>query len=208
MRIMPVRTFGDFSLTRRHPLADGIRYAIRNGARVIVITSTLDQYLHFIVPTLREAESARVLVVCSAGNAGQNRDDDLREIGSLSNVLLVTGSRKDGSWAGLSYGKIISAAAPCGDMQLLSFDEYAPVPNMGTSWAAPIAAAVAATLLSQEPGLTPNQIIERIRRCSVMHESMRGKLGGGRIDMLRVIRNVPADVPPNAVDEPGFSDGD
>lgn len=78
---------------------------------------------------------------------------------------------------------------PYSDQNDHDSNDYAPVSHMGTSWSAPIAAAIAATLISQEPELTPEQVSERLRRCSVRHESMSGKLGGGRIDMLRTITN-------------------
>lgn len=190
VRLMPVRVLGDGALWQRY--ADGIRYATKQGARVIVCTTSLSQIVQFIESALKEAEAANVLFVCSAGNRTRyniDNDEELKPLRKFSNVLIVAGSRKDGRLAPLSFGSMAQVAAPCDDMKLLSFNDYVPVPHMGTSWAAPIAAAVAATFISQEPDLTPQQVIDRIRRCSVPHETMNGKIAGGRIDMLRVIAN-------------------
>lgn len=192
IRIMPVRTTGDYALLQR--TADGMHYAMDHGARVIVCTQDLHQILQFIVPAIERANKADVLFVCSAGNAQRfNIDEDLKELGGFPNVLIVAGSRKDGSLAPLCFGRLSLIAAPCEGMQLLSYNDYASVSHMGTSWAAPIAAAVAATLISQEPTLKPAEVIERIRRSSTVHSSMEGKLSGGRIDMLRVLSDSAAE---------------
>ncbi len=157
-------------------------------------------FIPFILPAIEKADKADVLFVCSAGNSqSENIDRTLRDLKNFSNVLIVSGSRKDGSLAPLSFGALSAIAAPCEDMKLLSFDNYAPVSHMGNSWAAPIAAAVAATLISQEPATKPALVIDRLKRNSHIHISMAGKLSGGRIDMLRVMTDskaVPTSISP------------
>jgi hypothetical protein len=190
VRLMPIRVAGEVN-SPEDAVVEGLRYAIRHGAKVIVCTIDVSQLLPRIVPVLREAEQAGVLYVCPAGNReGHDIDEELMEISELSNVLIVAGSLRDGSLAPLAFGRRAQIAAPCSELSLLSFNRYVAAP-MGTSWAAAVAGAVAATLISQEPQLTPREVIERIQSCSIMDDTMRDTLGGGRIDMLRVVTDVP-----------------
>jgi subtilisin family serine protease len=55
----------------------------------------------------------------------------------------------------------------------------------GTSFAAPIVAAVAATLLSQKPELTPPKVIDRLKKASIIAPGME-KIGGGRLNMAKL----------------------
>jgi hypothetical protein len=189
VRLMPIRVAGEVNAPEDAPAA-GIRYAVTHGARVIICTIRILELLPRIIPALKEAEKAGVLFVCPAGNRrNYNIDDDFKEVGVLSNLLIVAGTLKDGSLAPLSFGKRVQVAAPCSDMRLLSFNRYHEVTYMGTSWATSIAAAVSATLLSQEPHLSPNEVIERLSICGVKDATMRDTIAGGRIDMLKVIMN-------------------
>jgi subtilisin family serine protease len=189
VRLMPIRVAGEVN-SRKDAPAEGFKYAVKHGAKVIVCTIRAPQLFPRIIPALEEAQGADVLFVCPAGNRpNHNIDDEFKPIAHLSNVLIVAGSLKDGSLAPLSYGSSVQVAAPCSDMQLLSFNRYVETKSMGTSWATPIAAAVAATVISQEPRLTPKKVIERLKTCGVSDSGMRAKIAGGRIDMLNAVIN-------------------
>ena len=145
--------------------------------------------------TLQEAAEAGVLFVQAAGNRGKNidTDDDLHGDGLIdflsrsSNVLIVGGTVRDGGLSPrMNFGKRVGIAAPCVDVVAPSWDGYERLKGPGTSFAAPIVAAVAATLLSQEPELTPAQVIARLKQASVITPGMKGKIGGGRLDMAKL----------------------
>ena len=202
IKVMNLRIVGDpevegqTSAQLETTLPKAIRYAIRHGARVIVCTSgSLDS--SDFGTSLREAEAAGVLFIKSAGNHGKNidTDNDLHGdkffdfLSRYSNVLIVGGTARDGGLSPrMNFGKRVGIAAPCVDVVAPSWDGYERLKGPGTSFAAPIVAAVAATLLSQEPELTPAQVIARLRAASILAPGMEGVIGGGRLDMLRLFQ--------------------
>jgi subtilisin family serine protease len=147
--------------------------------------------------SLEEAEEAGVLFVQAAGNQGRNIDTseflNYRRVSEFlsrySNVLIVGGTARGGGLSPrMNFGKRVGIAAPCVDVVAPSWDGYERLKGPGTSFAAPIVAAVAATLLSQEPELTPAQVIARLREASVLAPGMKGVIGGGRLDMAKLFR--------------------
>jgi len=185
------QTFAQLKTT----LPKAIRYAIRHGARVIVCTlGSLDS--PDFGTSLQEAEGAGVLFIKSAGNHGKNIDiatdfhgDKFFDfLSRYSNVLIVGGTARDGGLSPrMNFGKRVGIAAPCVDVIAPSWNGYERLKGPGTSFAAPIVAAVAATLLSQVPELTPAQVIARLKKSSVIASGME-KIGGGRLDMAKLFR--------------------
>jgi subtilisin family serine protease len=189
---------GQTSAPLETTLREAIRYAIRNRARVIVCTlGALDPPEKLFGTSLKEAEEAGVLFVLAAGNQGRNIDtSDFLNYSRVSeflsrypNVLVGGGTDRDGGLSPrMNFGKRVGIAAPCVDVVAPSWDGYERLKGPGASFAAPIVAAVAATLLSQEPKLTPAQVIARLREASVLAPGMEGVIGGGRLDMARLFR--------------------
>lgn len=169
-----------------------IRYAIRNGARVIVCTTPLTLAFpikELIEPPLKEARESGVLIIRSAGNSGRSTDEneEYQLLSKFSNILVVGGTVHDGTLSPrMNFGSRVKIAAPCVDMVFPSFDQYDRSKGPGTSFAAPIVAAAAATLLSQSPNLTPIQVIERLRSGAATIPEMKGAIDGGRLDMAKL----------------------
>jgi subtilisin family serine protease len=195
IKIMNLRVGGDPEQETQTPvnlditLPEAIRYAVRNGARVIVCSILSLDNIKGLRASLRETEKAGVLVVWAAGNHAKNidRDKDFDILSLFSNVLVVGGTTRDGTLSPhMNFGKRVGIAAPCVDVVFPSFHGYERFKGPGTSFAAPLVAAAAATLLSQEPGLTPAQIISRLKQASVIAPGMEGKIGGGRLDMAKL----------------------
>jgi hypothetical protein len=67
-----------------------------------------------------------------------------------------------------------------------SFGGYVRSQGARTSLSTAIVAGVAATLLFQERDLTPAQVIARLKKTSVFAPEMKGKIGGGRLDMANL----------------------
>jgi subtilisin family serine protease len=189
---------GQTSAQLEATLPKAIRYAIRHGARVIVCTlGSLDPPEKHFGTSLKEAEEAGVLFVQAAGNQGRNIDTSKvfnyasvsEFLSRYSNVLIVGGTARDGGLSPrMNFGKRVGIAAPCVDVVGPSWDGYERLKGPGTSFAAPIVAAVAATRLSQEPELTPAQLIARLREASVLAPGMEGVIGGGRLDMPKLFQ--------------------
>ncbi len=183
IRIMNLRVGGDpenegeKSVELRIALAQAIRYAIRNGARVIVCTiGTIRDAEGNVEAAVKEAETAGVLFVRAAGNQGGNIDKDKERefLAPYSNVLIVGGTTRDGTLSPLmNFGKLVGIAAPSVDMVFPSFNGYERARGPGTSFSAAIVASVAGTLLSQEPDLKPVQVIARLKKASVLAPGWR-----------------------------------
>jgi subtilisin family serine protease len=169
-------------------ISESIRYAARNGARVIAC-SIWPVSIKGLGAALKEAEEASVLVVWAAGNRGHSidQDKDYDLLAQHPNVLLVGGTIRDGTLSPrMNFGKRVGIAAPCVDMVFPSFQDYERAGGPGTSLSTAIVAGVAGTLISQEPDLTPAQVIARLKEASVRAPGMDGKISGGRLDMARL----------------------
>ena len=198
VKVMPLRVVGapdvkgGYHAGPRVTFPAAIRYAIRNGAKVIVCTTPLNSaspFRELIGPPLKETLESGVLFVRSAGNAGRNIDesDEYELLSRFPNILVVGGTIRNGTLSPrMNYGMRAKIASPCVDMVFPSFDGYDRSVGPGTSFAAPIVAAVAATLLSQHPELSPERIIAKLRVEANAINGMSGKIDGGRLDMAKV----------------------
>lgn len=201
VKIMPLRIVGEpapgskFHAGPRTTLPQAIRYAIRNGARVIVCTllpvgaAKGSVEAASLEASLREADKAGILLVWSAGNQGRNVDtDEFVRFPRFSNILIVGGTIRDGGLSPhMNFGKRVGIAAPCVDMVFPSFDGYSRSKGPGTSFAAALVAGAAATLLSQQRHLTPADVITRMQETSDLAPDMAKAIRGGRLNMARLL---------------------
>lgn len=172
VRIMSVRAVPDGD-ERDKDVANAIRYAVDNGARVLNLSFGKDwsPQREVVDAAVRHADSLGVLLVHAAGNDG--RDVDAR--GAFPTRNLADGTRARNwitvgasSWRGadtlvasfsnwgqegvdlFAPGDDITAAAAGGGVET----------NSGTSMAAPVVAGVAALLLAHFPELTAAEVRE------------------------------------------------
>jgi subtilisin family serine protease len=194
LKIMPLRVAGDYKANLSQTLPAAIRYAVRNGARVIVTGVYIDDYVREhkeFREALKESERKGVLVVLAPRMNGGSLDNELGPLAKSSNVVIVGATRKDGSLAWLpSPCRVIKIAAPGEDMRSCCWGDYGHWPDVTTCPAAALVAAAAATLISQEPGLTPPQVIERLQKTSRKHPSLDRKISGGLLDMEALMASV------------------
>jgi subtilisin family serine protease len=167
-------------------VAEGIRYAAANGARIVNLSlggPTRDKAL---VDAVRAAEAANVLLVCSAGNLGHNVDRQPTYPVSLpaGNLLGVaatepTTGRQLGSFS--NFGRnTIALAAPGVDVLSSAGDGGYEVKS-GTSMAAPHAAGVAALMAAMRPDMSATEL-----RAQLLQNAGRSSLpvSGGYLDAL------------------------
>jgi len=196
IKIMNLRVGGDAEVEGEKcanldtTIPAAIRYAIRNGAKVIACTIyPIRDAQRAVEASLKEAEKAGVLFVRAAGNQHRSidEDEDYKWLAQFSNVLVVGGSTRDGTLSPhMNFGKRVGIAAPSVDMVFPSFDGYVRSKGPGTSFSTAIVAGVAGTLLSQANNLAPAQVIARLKKASVIAPGMEGKIGGGRLDMAKL----------------------
>jgi len=146
---------------------DVLKYCIDNDILILnlsLLGTTADENL------LKQYQEKGGVIICSAGNDGQNRDLEEYTIypccytKDYNNVISVTGSRNKKATMWCDYGKdSVTIAAPCMDMLMPSSDPNNPYyANSGTSEASPFVAGVFALLKSYFPNATSDQIKKAI----------------------------------------------
>ncbi len=179
--IMPIRNtpMGD---EKDKDVANGIRYAVDNGAKIINMSFGKDYSPNkkVVDNAVLYAKKKGVLLIHAAGNDNKNTDyfynypSPLLEDSSIASNWIEVGASgyevNEKLVANFSnYGKYgIDIFAP-------GVDIYATLPEnkydtrSGTSMAAPVVSGVAALLLSYFPELTPEQIIEIITASGTLY---------------------------------------
>ena len=173
VRIMPISVVPANGDERDKDIANGIRYAVENGAKVLNMSfgKRLSPFKEEIDAAIRFAEAHDVLIVHAAGNNGENYDSlpaypSARYANgqTAQNVLTVGNS----TWQlnenlpsrSSNYGlQTVDLFAPgTAILSTLPNNRYASL--SGTSMAAPMTAGVAALLRSYFPKLTAVQVKE------------------------------------------------
>lgn len=179
-KIMTVRAVpnGD---ERDKDIANAIRYAVDNGARILNMSfgKPVSPGKDVVWDAFKYAESKGVLLVKAAGN--ENEDiaenvyfptnyknvEDAKPF--VNNMIVVGASTNDNDFLRASFSnynqKLVNVFAP-GDKI------YSTIPGgkyeylQGTSMASPVVAGAASVLLAYMPNLTPAQIIESLVKTS------------------------------------------
>jgi cell wall-associated protease len=179
VQIMAIRAVPDGD-ERDKDVANAIRYAVDNGAKVINMSfgKALSPEKAVVDEAVRYAEQKGVLLVHAAGNDAQNNDEE----GNFPNRNLA-GGKMATNWleiGALSWKPgedIVATFSNYGKKSVDLFspgvDIYSTVPGQkyedaqGTSMAAPVTAGAAALLLSYFPHLTATQVREIILKTTV-----------------------------------------
>lgn len=197
VKIMAVRVIpnGD---ERDKDVANGIRYAVDNGARIINMSfgKAYSPYKKVVDDAVRYAESKGVLLVHAAGN--DSKDNDIRP--SYPSRLDKKEGREFGNWLEIcatSYQKGLELPADFTNFGKKSVDLCAPgvdirstTPNntydtySGTSMASPTAAGVAALVLSFDPSLDADGVKALMIDTSRRYPNLRVNLPGTSTPVL------------------------
>jgi cell wall-associated protease len=185
VRIMPIRAVpnGD---ERDKDIANAIRYAVDNGAKIINMSfgKEFSPEKEAVDKAVKYAEEKGVLLIHAAGNDG--RDEDTKPNfpsrfylnGKEARNWIEVGASSDGADQNLvanfsNYGKkSVDLFAP-------GIAIYSTTPGNkyqnedGTSMASPVAAGVAALLMSYFPELTVLQIKDIITRSSRKFDNLK-----------------------------------
>ncbi|GAB3538799.1 S8 family serine peptidase [Spirosoma fluminis] len=190
VRIMPVSVVPANGDERDKDVANGIRYAVENGAKVINMSfgKRLSPFKAQVDAAIRFAEEQDVLIVHAAGNNGENYDSipaypsARYENGQVAQNVLVVGNSTWRIGSGLpsrssNYGvETVDLFAPGTEiLSTLPNNQYASF--SGTSMAAPNAAGVAALLRAYFPKLSAVQVKDILLRSSYKPEVMVRKPG-------------------------------
>ena len=178
-RIMVLKALNAFGRSRASFVAEAIRYAADNGARVINLSVGGPGLTGIETDAIGYARSKGVLIVVAAGNDGV----DVKDYGlAASEHVMTVGATglKDEHLKFSNWGPQIDIAAPGQDvlgLRARRTDTVRGIPDVpyaagdgyvgidrryyrasGTSFAAPIVTAVASLILSKRPELTVDQL--------------------------------------------------
>lgn len=170
-------------------IAEGVRYAAANGARIINLSLGGDRLDTSLQSAIQEAGAAGALVVTSAGNSDRDIDQQPSYPASLAEPNLITVASTDPeagrNLSGFSnFGRLdVQVAAPGGQI-LSTAKDGGWVLMSGTSMAAPAVSGVAALAASVNPRLTAPDL-----RALLMQNATRSGLPvtAGYVDALQTV---------------------
>lgn len=199
-RIMPLRVFDDTGFTSSAAIVSAIEYAVRNGARVI--NMSLGGYGRNAAEesALEYARSKGVLVICAAGNGGDDGigddNDRLRSYPAsynFDNIIAVSATGAADTLTTFSnYGfATVDIAAPGEDVfSTVIDDDGTPEYDLysGTSMATPMTAGATALVWSEYRKEGYRRIRKRILDGADRLTSLTStNVTGGRLNIRRSI---------------------
>ncbi len=194
-RIMPVRITSDGNATGKQ-IAQGVYWAVDHGARIITIGLNSGEPDFDQSSAVQYAHDKGVLVIASAGNTGTAAlrypasDQGVVPVAATNDSDLLYFWSTRGSWVRLS-------APGC----QLVIDRVAGVGTLcGTSFTPAVVAGIAGLMLSLNPSLRPDEIVDALVATSV---PVTG-INGGRVDPVAALDRV---APPAASQPAGAGAG-
>ncbi|MEV0560035.1 S8 family serine peptidase [Dactylosporangium sp. NPDC050588] len=157
--ILPVQTLHSEFGGSPIDLADGIMWAVGQGAKVICIAAGTSEYSQ-VKDAVAAAVKADVVVVAGVGNTPKSKQVGFPA--KLPGVVAVAGSDKGGNHAAISAtGPEVVLAAPAVEIVSIgAFGKY--VVGEGTSDSTAIVAGVVALVRAKFPGLSAAEVVRRL----------------------------------------------
>jgi thermitase len=196
VEIMPLKFMGAGGFGTTKDAIEAINYVIarkKEGVNVRIISASWGsrQKSRALGDVIRKAGEEGILFVAAAGNNAENADrfPHYPSGYDLPNVVSVAAlNRRDELASFSNYGpKSVHLAAP--GAEILSTwlrGEYEE--HSGTSMATPVAAGVAALVLSVEPNLSVAELKKRLTDSVDKLDALQGKVAsGGRVNAARAV---------------------
>jgi len=191
-KIMSVKIFDEEGATGRG-VSDGIRYAVDMGAKVLNC-SFVNQYNAEVISAFQYAIDNGCIIVCGSGNDGALVS---AYPAIMDNTITVGSVDPDGFMSDFSnYGEHLDVVAPGKNILTLGSLDVKPyrgayVVADGTSLSTPYVAGLAALMISQDPAISFDGILRRLKYSSIdLGDSGRDDLYGyGRIDAFKALSN-------------------
>jgi subtilisin family serine protease len=160
-KIMPLKVL-DTNGGNIRDIASAIRYAADNGAKVITM-SFAGQYSRFSISTERAIDYAYRQGCVLVAAAGNNNTDDLVFPASYEQVIAVSAIDQNDLKAEFSnFGSYVDFCAPGVNIASTGNDGNWYFGD-GTSFAAPFVSGLIALILSNNPDLTNEEVITKLR---------------------------------------------
>jgi subtilisin family serine protease len=191
-KLMIIKVIGADGRGKTSAVAEGIRYAAANGARIVNVSLAGTDEDPALTEAIKAANAANVLVVAGAGNDGRN--NDARPIYPASvaapNLVAVAATSPDNGkdLAKISnYGKLTVALAAPGEQVLSASKSGQYESRTGTSMATPHVSGVAALMAAERKDLSAvdlrAQLLQTAARAAV-------PVSAGYLDAAAAVRSA------------------
>ncbi|EFM09064.1 peptidase S8 and S53 subtilisin kexin sedolisin [Paenibacillus curdlanolyticus YK9] len=164
-KIMPIKALDENGSGDESKLGEAILYAVRKGARIVVLSVGLYRYSPYMRDIAQYAEGKGVLLVAASGNDGEQLGNKaaVKYPAAYPTVLAVGGVMPSGKpEPRSSAGPEVDLAAPWDVFTTAVGGGYKY--EEGTSMASPQVAAAAALVLAMHPSYKPYQVRELLRQ--------------------------------------------
>jgi len=196
VRLMALRFIGSDGYGLVSDEIECVDYAIAKGAHIINASYGGSFFSQASYDAYKRARDAGIIVVCSAGNEGENSDvhPSFPSNFLLENIVAVTSTtRHDSLYPFAGYGSgLVDLGAPGAALLTASASgdrEYRTA--TGTSFAAPMVSGALALLKAQFPNDTFRESINRLLRSVDPKPALAGKTAtGGRLNLANALRTT------------------
>ncbi|MBH5320581.1 S8 family serine peptidase [Paenibacillus sp. GSMTC-2017] len=164
-KIMPVKALDEWGDGTELDLGEAILYAVKNGAKIIVMSVGLHRYSPYMQDIVNYAENKGVLLVAASGNDGVKSGNKtaVKYPAAYPTVLAVGGVQPNNRPDQRSNsGTELDILAPWNVFTTALGGKYKQ--EEGTSMAAPQVAAAAALVWAQHPEYKPLEVRELLRQ--------------------------------------------
>jgi len=187
-RLMPVKILDQDGRGPVSAFAQGIRYAVDNGAQIVNVSAGIPIPSQAMEAAVTYAIGKGIIVVAASGNQA---DGVSNYPAAYPNVIAVSASTIDDKITDFSsYGSYVWLAAPGQDIVSTYYkdgDTYAQL--SGTSASTPYVSGTISLMLSQRGTLLPKMVREILRATAVDIDSagFDPRSGYGRLDTLHSV---------------------
>lgn len=199
---LPVKVVDSSGFASYSCVAEGIKYAVDRGARVINLSIAGDVPSATLQSAIDYAWSNNVVVVAAAGNNGNT---NLQYPAACAHVVGVSATEPDDSLATFSsYGSFVAFSAPGDNIWTTQRDLSNPYGAWrGTSFASPIVASAVALIAAANPTLSNTRIVSILQTAAddLGVPGYDPTFGFGRVNVFRAVALASSE--PGAVVGPG-----
>ncbi|MFC1571432.1 S8 family serine peptidase, partial [Candidatus Margulisiibacteriota bacterium] len=208
-KILPLKVLNSIGEGDMSDILAGLAYA--NSLSVEVVNMSFGQYNPYssLATRCQEAYDNGVVLVAAAGNGNTSNPSYPAYYSTVMSVAAVDNNDIRSYWGGIdsqtglpqasNYGDWVDVCAPGTLIWSTHMNGGYSGSNNGTSLAAPFVAGLAGLLISVNPSLSNQDVIDKIKSLaddvdSEQEAAYQGKLGSGRINAYRTISGLLTEV--------------